>query len=62
MSWCEKDQAVPVAFAEKMLEDARQMQPGSFDQVEKIDAGHFPMLSQVEWMVGMLRRAAGEEV
>ena len=45
-----------------MIEAARKIEPSAFDVVEKVDAGHFPMLSKVDETVAVLRRAAGEEV
>lgn len=51
---------MPPAAAEAMVEAARQLEPGAFDVVEKVDSGHFPMLSKVDETVAVLRRAAGE--
>ena len=44
------------------IQAARESGECLVDCVEKCDAGHFPMLSRVDWMVGVLRRAARESV
>ncbi len=59
---CNDDQAFTKAVGEMFLQGAKQIEPTSFDIVERCDAGHFPFLSQVEWMVKVLRKAAGEKV
>lgn len=43
-----------------MINTARSIQPSAFDVVERVDAGHSIMISQPEWLAGVLRRAAGE--
>ena len=59
---CEKDMTVPLQFAEHMLAGAQADKPNMIDTVERNKtAGHFVMLSQPEWTVDMLRRAAGEK-
>lgn len=49
-----------MAVAEAFIKGAKEAEPTAFDTLETCDAGHFPMLSQVEWTAQMLRRAAGE--
>jgi hypothetical protein len=46
-----------------ILQAAQDSQPNMIDSVERCDiAGHCVMLSQVQWTVNMLRRAAGERM
>ncbi|MCJ1357554.1 MAG: hypothetical protein MMC33_007550 [Icmadophila ericetorum] len=59
---CTNDRVVPLAAAEGMIAAARQIQPTAFDVVEKVESGHFAMLSKMEETVAVLRRAAGEEI
>ena len=59
---CTNDRVVPLAAAEGMIAAARQIQLTAFDVVEKVESGHFPMLSKMEETVAVLRRAAGEEI
>jgi pimeloyl-ACP methyl ester carboxylesterase len=59
---CEQDQALPVPMVEMMLQNLKGIEPSSFDTVERVVAGHFPMLSQVEEILRILRKAAGETV
>ena len=59
---CEKDFGLPIEQFEKQLEVARGIQPGVFERVERCGASHVPFVSIPEWVVGILRRAAGEDV
>lgn len=59
---CEKDVTVPLQMVEDMVVAAQANEPNMIDVVERNEtAGHFPMLSQPDWTVDMLRRAAGEK-
>jgi hypothetical protein len=58
---CGRDQSITLPYGEMILKAAQDSQPNMIDAVEKCDvAGHCVMLSQVQWTVDMLRRAAGE--
>lgn len=59
---CEKDLGLPTERFEKQLEVAREIKPGAFERVEKCGASHVPFVTMPEWVVEVLRRAAGEEV
>ncbi|OBT77086.1 hypothetical protein VF21_02936 [Pseudogymnoascus sp. 05NY08] len=49
--------------SELMIQGAQQVEPGAFDVVERCEgAGRCVMISEPEWTVGALRRAAGEVV
>lgn len=56
---CEKDVALPV---EKMEEsrDARETCPAAFERVQRCQARHAPFVIMPDWVVEVLRRAAGE--
>lgn len=58
---CEKDVALPV---EKMEEsrDARETCPAAFERVQRCQAGHAPFVIMPDWVVEVLRRAAGENL
>ena len=59
---CENDKTLPLQMAEYMLAAAQADKPNMIDTVERNEtAGHFVMLSQPDWTVDMLRRAAGEK-
>ena len=58
----EKDFGLPIERAEEQLRVAREITPGCFDRVEKCGAAHVPFVSMPEFVVGVLRRVAGEEV
>lgn len=45
-----------------MVKTARQAVPTALDVIEKCDGGHCLMISHAEWLAGVLRRAAGEDV
>ena len=49
-------------YAHMMINAAKEIEPTAFDVVEEHDGGHCIMLSQPEWLAGVLRRAAGESV
>jgi hypothetical protein len=58
---CGRDQSITLPYGEMILQAAQESQPNMIDAVEYCDvAGHCVMLSQVQWTVDMLRRAAGE--
>jgi hypothetical protein len=58
---CGRDQSMSLPYGEMILTAAQSSPPHMIDTVEKCDvAGHCVMLSQVQWTVDMLRRAAGE--
>ncbi|KAG0648374.1 hypothetical protein D0Z07_5133 [Hyphodiscus hymeniophilus] len=58
---CGRDQSITLPYAEMILRAAQDSQPHRIDSVERCAAaGHCVMLSQVQWTVDMLRRAAGE--
>lgn len=49
-----------IADAEQMVQNVKSTMGNRLDRVIRRDAGHCPMLSQPEWMAGVLREAAGE--
>ena len=53
---CERDQALPVALQEKLVETV----PGL--RTERIRAGHSPSLSKPEECAGLIAKIAGEPV
>lgn len=57
---CDGDNAIPPALQESMVETVKAA--GVPITVERCQAGHSPFLSVPEVVVGMIRRAAGEEV
>lgn len=57
---CEKDQAFSPEITEMWIKAAKESGTHAIDVIERVDAGHFPFLSQEDWAVKMLRRAAGE--
>lgn len=60
---CGRDQSITLPYGEMILKAAQDSLPNMIDAVEKCDgAGHCVMLSQVQWTVDMLRRAAGERI
>lgn len=59
---CEKDLGLPTERFEKQISDAREIQPGSFQKVERCGAAHVPFLSMTAWVADVLRRVAGEDV
>lgn len=72
---CEEDKVVPKEYLGYMFElvktakgrEAIEVKEGvkakeGDDRIERVQAGHFPFLSKVNEMVGILRRAAGEEL
>ncbi|TVY75868.1 hypothetical protein LSUE1_G005114 [Lachnellula suecica] len=58
---CTQDNAIPLPAQEGMLAMAGQMAPGSFDVVERVEAGHSAFISRPEVVVGILVGAAGGE-
>ena len=58
----EQDQTVfTPQVAQMMIEEARRLEPGAFDVVEKCEGGgHCLMISRPQWLADVLRRAAGE--
>ena len=59
--YCGDDRTMPKAFAEKLVGDAKATKDHMIDTVEECEgSGHFPMLSRPDWVVGALKRAAGE--
>ncbi|RDW67521.1 hypothetical protein BP6252_08917 [Coleophoma cylindrospora] len=62
-SWyilAERDNMIPPAMAEAMINGMKQLYPGSFNVVERMDTGHSPFLSQPENLGKILIRAAKE--
>ena len=60
---CGRDQSMSLPYGEMILSAAQSSPPHMIDTVEKCDvAGHCVMLSQIQWTVDMLRRAAGERM
>ncbi|RDW74232.1 hypothetical protein BP5796_07674 [Coleophoma crateriformis] len=62
-SWyvlAERDTVVPPAVAEAMINGMKQLYPGAFEVVERMDTGHSPFLSQPENLGKILIRAAKE--
>ena len=57
---CVLDRIVPVEQQESMVEKAREVQSRAFDTVERLQSGHELNLSQVQELVGGVKRAAGE--
>jgi hypothetical protein len=45
-----------------IINTAKTAEPTAFDVVEECDGGHCLMISRPEWLAGLLRRAAGENV
>ncbi|KAF2649438.1 alpha/beta-hydrolase [Lophiostoma macrostomum CBS 122681] len=43
-----------------IIKSAREQHPAAFDVVEECDGGHCLMISQPEWLAGVVKRAAGE--
>lgn len=43
-----------------IIKSAREQEPTAFDVVEECDGGHCLMISHPEWLVGVVKRAAGE--
>jgi hypothetical protein len=58
---CEEDKCVPLAYVDPMLEQIKVAKPTGLDTIESVHSGHFPFLSRVQDMVGILRKAAGED-
>jgi pimeloyl-ACP methyl ester carboxylesterase len=54
---CRNDQALPVCVQERIVAQGN----GAF-QVERCDEGHSPFLSNPEYIVDCVRRAAGENI
>lgn len=50
------------ATAEQLIAKVEETEGNKLDKVVRLDVGHSPMLSQPEWVVGLLREAAGEGV
>jgi fermentation-respiration switch protein FrsA (DUF1100 family) len=55
----ENDQAIPLPVQEGMIAAAHQMAATSFDVTECCSASHSPFISQPEWLVEKLVKAAG---
>ncbi len=55
---CEKDRVIQPEKQEEMIANARAVQPMAFDVVERLDCGHQPILSNVQEMVEIVKRAA----
>ena len=48
-------------YAEIQIADAKSTSDHMLDSIEEVDAGHYVMLSQPEWLTGVLIKAAGGE-
>lgn len=60
---CDNDQSFTKPFAEALIGGAKESNNHMIDVIEECHgAGHFVMLSNVDWTVGVLRRAAGEKI
>lgn len=57
---CEDDNAIPAFAQDLMTGGVKQM--GGDIQIERIKSSHSPFLSQPEYVVNWLRRAAGEQL
>ncbi|CAI6285187.1 unnamed protein product [Periconia digitata] len=57
---CTDDRSFGVPFAEYQINLAKKSDHCSLDNVETIDAGHFPMLSQTGKLVKVLERSVGD--
>ena len=55
--------AITADVVDHMIKSARALQPDAFDVVERCEGGgHCLMISHPDWLVNVLRRAAGEEI
>ncbi len=60
--FCEDDTPEMMATAEQLIQNVKMTEGNRLEKVIRRDVGHCPMLSQPEWLVGVLREAAGEIV
>jgi pimeloyl-ACP methyl ester carboxylesterase len=56
----ERDNIVTAPMADAMINGMKQLYPGSFDVVVRLDTGHSPFLNQPEVVGKILMRAAKE--
>ena len=54
---CEKDKVIPSRRQEEMIRNARRVQPRAFDVVERLDTGHDPILTKIDGLVDVVKRA-----
>ncbi|KAH8654133.1 Alpha/beta hydrolase fold-1 [Tricladium varicosporioides] len=59
---CTNDQSMGVVLADYYLGIAKSTDDHMIDTIETVDAGHFVMVSQPEWVAGVLERAARENI
>ncbi|CAG8960804.1 hypothetical protein HYFRA_00002341 [Hymenoscyphus fraxineus] len=59
---CENDQSFTMPYAEYLLSTAKATDDHKIDTLERCDAGHFVMISRLEWLAGVLMRAAGPKL
>ena len=55
---CVLDRVVSVERQERIIRNAKEVQSGAFDVVERLQSGHEPILSKVGELVGVMERAA----
>lgn len=55
---CSLDNAIPLPVQELMVGMARDLAPGSFDVVERLEASHSPFISKPKELAEILLRAA----
>jgi hypothetical protein len=51
-----------MAYVRPRAEACQNAAPSIVGQLESVEAWRFPFLSKVEEVIGVLRRAAGEEI
>ncbi|KAK4948622.1 hypothetical protein LTR10_012626 [Elasticomyces elasticus] len=54
-----RDKVFPAEVAQQQIDFAKAQNLTGLENVEKIDSGHFPMLSQPQEVADLLRKAAG---
>ena len=57
--YCTVDRGIPLAFQEQMVNNVKEVQPTAFDVTSTLEAGHAPIVSKVDELVGILKNAAG---
>ena len=57
---CDDDQATPVFFQQKMVDDVRS--EGAMMETEKINTSHSSFMANPSWVAALIRRTAGEQL
>lgn len=55
---CLQDRVLPVGRQEEIIKKAREVQPKALDVVERLESGHEPILSKIDELVKIVKRAA----